>query len=116
MERCKANVRASYPEVLGVSIGGWLDEEAVWNVDGDVNLFDRCARAKTNVFIFWWLLHFSFPLQADSYVVHDTAGKIEILLDRCREVSRNNCYRVSYLVVAAPTCPTSPSQLSRPDC
>ena len=103
-------------EVLGVSIGGWLDEEAVWNVDGDVNLFDRCARGETSVFIFWWLLHFSFPLQADSYVVQDTAGKIEILLDRCREVSRNNCYRVSYLVVAAPTCPTSPSQLSRPDC
>ena len=47
------------------------------------------------------------PSHADSYVVHDTAGKIEIFLD---------CYRVSYLVVAAPTCPTSPSQLSRPDC
>ena len=32
--------------MLGVSIGGWLDEEAVWNVDGDVNLLDRCARGE----------------------------------------------------------------------
>ena len=56
-------VTAFYPVygVVGVSIGGWLDEEAVWNVDGDVNLFERCARVETNVFILWWLLHISFP-------------------------------------------------------
>ena len=31
------------------------------------------------------------PSQADSYVVHDTAGKIEIFLDRCQETTVIEC-------------------------
>ena len=106
-------LRASYPvyEVPGASIGGWLDEEAVWNVDGDVNLLDRCARGETSVFIFWWLLHFSFPLQADSYVVQDTAGKIEILLDRCRETTVIECLILWWPPRPAPLLLPSPDRI-----